>query len=172
MGEFIAEARRERGLSAQALADLIGYSRQFIVRLEGGATKPDGTPAADLRALNKLTEALHVDRNEVYALAGYVPPDFRDRIITMVRQESDLHQRQLDEAFAKVKADPNWQFGSSIGVWAEDLPKAARNEYKREVVMLYEASTGRKLLPDDWDLRAAGEAKQDSGGKEGRRGEQ
>ncbi len=139
----------------QQVAERVGYSRNHIWRLEQGATRPDGIPAAlDRRLLDRLAETLAVDRAELYIAAGYVPPEYAERFMGIVRAESQSRQRTLDEAFAQVQADKSWKFGSSIGVWLQDLPIRAQNEYKVEVIRLYEASKGKRLLPEDWELGA------------------
>ena len=72
IGTAVREARRQRGLSQGALADLIGASRQWVQRLEAGT--PGVELGLTLRALTGLGLRLDIGSPQEDALGAPAPP--------------------------------------------------------------------------------------------------
>ena len=67
--EFIAAARRERGLSMAQLAERVGVTKSNVHYWESG----EGLPKATV--LEPLAQALGVSYEDLFALAGYAHPE-------------------------------------------------------------------------------------------------
>lgn len=68
LGTFITTARKRSGLTIPALADLAGLDKSAVMRLEHGDIR---RPTPD--KLLKLADALDVEADDLFALAGYLP---------------------------------------------------------------------------------------------------
>lgn len=62
-GKRVRELRSERGLSQEAFADLCGYARSYMGRIEGGIANPS------LDAIEVLAAALNIPVAELFAEA-------------------------------------------------------------------------------------------------------
>jgi transcriptional regulator with XRE-family HTH domain len=68
-GQFLNLARRERGLSVQALAQTIGMNPYDLLRLEDGKELPE------LRIISKVAKVFDVPPRRLAQAAGVVIPD-------------------------------------------------------------------------------------------------
>lgn len=70
LGAFVHAARERKGLSTRKLAEAIGTTHSYIHKLEAGwfqSISPEN--------INRLAAALELDRQDLFALAGYTVPE-------------------------------------------------------------------------------------------------
>ncbi len=68
LGEYIKKIRKEKGISAYAIEQNCGFSRNFWSRIENGSHKSAMKP--DL--LKKIASILDVNYIEFYLIVGYI----------------------------------------------------------------------------------------------------
>ena len=71
-GNLLKQLREQHSISQSKLAERAGFDHSYVSRLEGGARMPTR------EAVDKLGEALHLDRNGrdgMLASAGFLPKD-------------------------------------------------------------------------------------------------
>ncbi|MEX2006798.1 MAG: helix-turn-helix transcriptional regulator [Candidatus Saccharimonadales bacterium] len=72
MGEFLRARRKEKHLSLRELGKLSGVSKSQIHNIESGYHPETGRPIQPtLKTLENLAWGLGVDKNELFAMAGY-----------------------------------------------------------------------------------------------------
>lgn len=100
-GAYIRRAREEQGLSARALARLIGVNDTTILRIEQGAIE---APRPDL--LTALARELDLPLSDVFAMADYVAPRELPNFAPYLRAKyGDLPasaMKDLERSFRKV----------------------------------------------------------------------
>ena len=92
VGKFIAQLRREQGLTQEALGEKLGVTNKTVSRWETGAYMPD------IELLVPLGEALGVSVNELLAGERLTDEQFRkqadENLVAAVRESSfDLKER-------------------------------------------------------------------------------
>lgn len=92
VGKFIAQLRREQGLTQEALGQKVGVTNKTVSRWETGAYMPD------IELLVPLGEALGVSVNELLAGERLTDEQFRkqadENLVAAVRESSfDLKER-------------------------------------------------------------------------------
>lgn len=70
LGQMVREARLARGMTQRQLAELAGLHQNQVNGIEN-AHLPKYYP----KLLNAIVDALDLDRDEVFALAGRITPD-------------------------------------------------------------------------------------------------
>ena len=70
IGEYIAQARKDRGLSQRALGKAAGLSAAEITRIENNQRK---NPSPVL--LRRIADALLLDLDDLMRMAGYIPEE-------------------------------------------------------------------------------------------------
>lgn len=75
LGDFIKEARTRRRLTLRDLAEISGISYSQLSKIERGLAKK---PTEE--SLDNLAYALNVDKDELYALAGYISRDMQQSV--------------------------------------------------------------------------------------------
>jgi transcriptional regulator with XRE-family HTH domain len=91
-GRFIADARKARGLTMQAVADAVGLSKSAIFYIEQGRFEAPRVPN-----LQKLARALEVPVEDLYARAGYTMPEQLPELVPYLRAKYDLPAKAVDE---------------------------------------------------------------------------
>lgn len=74
-GERLRRARRNQGLTLRQLAEQVGVDFSYLSKLENGRLPP----AAD-DTIVRISEALQMDPDLLFAVARKVPTDFRQRV--------------------------------------------------------------------------------------------
>lgn len=102
IGERIKQAREAKGLSIRQLAKEVGISFSLIAKLEAGdrGKQPTG------QTLMKLSRALDIELEDLYALAGYAAPDGLPEFGPYLRAKYGLSTKaieELEQAFGKVE---------------------------------------------------------------------
>ena len=97
LGQFIASARKERGIGLRALAREIERSPSFLVMIE----KNDPPPGVAEETLRRIAGALDVSPDHLITLAGKTPDDvvpddeLEVAIYRLVKQLSPEAKRSL-----------------------------------------------------------------------------
>ena len=100
------EHLKSRGLSGwtvRAVAERLGVKHTYLVALEGGRTAPSD------RMIEGLSRELGLDRDELHALAGTIPPDVRCavasnvRLFRLVRAMADADEEQVDGVVRSIR---------------------------------------------------------------------
>jgi HTH-type transcriptional regulator, competence development regulator len=76
-GRAIREARRQRGISQKELADRAGIDFTYLSKIEN-----DRMPPPSEKAITAMSEALEMDADELIRLAGKVPTDLAEFLVT------------------------------------------------------------------------------------------
>jgi len=94
LGKLIARERARQGLSLETLGNAAGGTRATIMRLERGEF---GRP--DPGKLQRIAQALDLNAGDLFALAGYTPPD------TLPSLDRYLRAMYGDDLSAKDRKD-------------------------------------------------------------------
>lgn len=76
-GRAIKEARRQRGISQKDLAERAGIDFTYLSKIEN-----DRMPPPSEKAIRAMAEALALDADELIRLAGKVPSDLEEFLVT------------------------------------------------------------------------------------------
>ena len=76
-GRAIREARRQRGISQKELADRAGIDFTYLSKIENDRMAPPSE-----KAIAAMAEALEMDADELIRLAGKVPTDLAEFLVT------------------------------------------------------------------------------------------
>ena len=76
LGEYIRNARKERGLGLRVTASKVDISPGYLSRIESGSEKY--APAE--KTLRKLSEVLEVSFDEMMAIAGKIAKDVTEHV--------------------------------------------------------------------------------------------
>lgn len=88
LGIEIKKLRKEKGLSLRGLARLVGVSPAFICRVENG--KKWATPSE--KVIKKISLFLGVSQDHLMHLAGRIPQDIQDIILSDVKYVTFLRE--------------------------------------------------------------------------------
>ena len=90
-GKYLIQLRNKRGISQRKLAELAGVTNSTISRLEADLVTPD------LKTLEKLANALDIDKTLLLTKCGYseIPEEF----VIIARRTGDLSEEKRKEAF-------------------------------------------------------------------------
>ena len=87
LGEFIKAQRELANLSVRQLAEIARVSNPYLSQVERGMYKP----SADV--LKNIAEALHISAEAMFAQAGFLDPESRDRSLSSVEDAIRLDQK-------------------------------------------------------------------------------
>ena len=94
LGEFIKAQRELANLSLRQLADVAKVSNPYLSQLERGLYKPSA------EVLKNIAEALHISAETMFAQAGLLDPETRDKraggVEDAIRLDSRLSTEQKD----------------------------------------------------------------------------
>lgn len=96
LGAFIREEREAEGRSLSQLAAAVGVQKSTILRMEQGAIE---SPSP--LTLQRISEALRVDFEDLFALAGYGTPEGLPAVGPYLRRKYDA---MPEEALAEAEA--------------------------------------------------------------------
>jgi transcriptional regulator with XRE-family HTH domain len=122
LAEYLRQLRENKGMSLRDVARATEsvVSNAYLSQLETGRR-----PTPNPRVLTALAKVYGVAIDALFEKAGYVNgPTLSD----------------VDVAFEQVLADHTFQFGTRF-------PGELNEDAKRIIIELYEAATGKKLLP-------------------------
>jgi transcriptional regulator with XRE-family HTH domain len=90
-GQYIVQLRDKNGISQRKLAEKAGVTNSTISRIESGIVKPD------LATLEKLANALNVDKSLLLTKCGYseIPEEF----IVIARKTGELTKEQRENVY-------------------------------------------------------------------------
>ena len=91
LGEFIKAQRELANLSLRQLSEIAKVSNPYLSQLERGLYKP----SADV--LKNIAEALHISAETMFAQAGLLDPDSRERAQSGVEDAVRLDPRLSTE---------------------------------------------------------------------------
>jgi molybdate-binding protein/DNA-binding XRE family transcriptional regulator len=120
----LAAIRKQRGISASALAATVGVSRQMIYAVESGSYTPN--TAVGLR----LAQTLGVNMEDLFSLAKEVPaPEPRPRKVTLVPPSEELQAGQAVQLckvngrlVAAVSGSTSWYLPASDAAISGNKP--------------------------------------------------
>lgn len=92
LGEFIHKSRMDKGLGLRPLARASGVDWSYIGKLEKGEIA-----GPDPIKLQKLAQALGVEVEDFYALAGYLVPEGLPQLAPYLRAKYDLPEPAADD---------------------------------------------------------------------------
>ncbi len=69
-GARVRQLRKQAGLTQRELGKLVGVDFTYLSKIEGVTV-----PAPSEKVIVKLTEVLKADQDELFTLAGKIPPD-------------------------------------------------------------------------------------------------
>lgn len=94
LGQFVRQARLAKGLSILRLADAIGGSKSFIIKLERGEYEQ-----VSPHYLQALARALELPLEDLSSLAGYPLPDALPTIAPYLRRRygEELPDQAIDQ---------------------------------------------------------------------------
>jgi transcriptional regulator with XRE-family HTH domain len=87
LGEFIKAQRELANLSLRQLSELTKVSNPYLSQVERGLYKPSA------EVLKNIAEALHVSAETMFAQAGLLDPESRDKGPSTVEDAIRLDQR-------------------------------------------------------------------------------
>lgn len=88
-GQYLVQLREENSISQRKLAEIAGVTNSTISRIEADNVKPD--PAT----LEKLADALKVEKEVLLAKCGYIPEEF----VIIARKTGALSEEKRAEAY-------------------------------------------------------------------------
>ena len=90
-GQYITKIREEKSISQRRLATLSGLTNSTINRIESDTVKPD------VATLEKLANALNVDKEVLLSKCGYseIPENF----VAIARRTGELTEKQRAELY-------------------------------------------------------------------------
>lgn len=98
IGKRVRDARKEKGLSQESLAEIVGLSTSHICHIECGTTKPS------LDAVVRIANALHVTVDRLLSDNMEVPYDsFRMDILAELEDLSEQEKAGFLEVVRSVK---------------------------------------------------------------------
>lgn len=113
-GEYLAEIRRQKGLSLRQLAKLAGCDATFLSRVE--ACRDEKTLPTEALIV-RIAEALGCDADVLLGAAGKIAPDLKDLIkarpaqfaavLRELRRMKDAPDAAFDEVAREVR-DGDW----------------------------------------------------------------
>ncbi len=124
-GFYLRRLRQEKGLSLKRVEAASGVSNAYISQLERGRRT-----APHPEILKGLARAYGVPVETLLRAAGYLENE----------PETVPAREQIDQAYQRVRSDPQFQHGTRLKGSALSL------QAKRFIIELYEKATGRKLL--------------------------
>lgn len=152
MGARVRHARRDRGLTLQALADRSGVSRAMLSKVERGEKSPT------IRVAKLIAAALDISLS-VLADDGQEPPDSTCQII---RSDTRSVFRDASSGFVRTVLIPDDGSGTEFvrhdlpaGVTTEQLPAQPTGSRKRVIV---EAGRLELTIADTRYLLESGDA--------------
>lgn len=118
LGKYLRKAREAKGLSLRELGQASGLDYSFIARLEKGEFASPGP-----EKLQKLSRALEIDIEDIYALAGYTVPEGLPAFAPYLRAKYDLPETavgEIERYFGRLqrryeKSPPSKKRGGSRG---------------------------------------------------------
>jgi transcriptional regulator with XRE-family HTH domain len=99
LGALIRQARERAGLSLRNLEAITGIPRTILNRLE-----LDQLDASSPHLLQRTAEALELDSDDLFALAGYRPSDKLPSLAPYLRAKYHLPPHALAEASEALQA--------------------------------------------------------------------
>ncbi len=117
IGEYIAQARKDRGLSQRALARLADISPAEINRIEG-----DHRKAPSPIFLRRIANALLLEPDDLMRLAGYIPEEEQaEPELNGYLKDLDGDLRNLKECTEEMyRADKDWLQAAYLASHAEE----------------------------------------------------
>ncbi len=91
-GAAVRELRKEAGLTLRELAEKVNVDFTYLSKIENGTLPPPSQKVIQL-----LAETLNADKDELFSLAGIIPPDIAD-ILKDRRAREQLRARAQEEA--------------------------------------------------------------------------
>lgn len=90
-GKYLANLREQKSISQRKLAELAGVTNSTVSRLEADLVKPD------LKTLEKLANALRIDKTLLLTKCGYseIPEEF----VIIARKTGELSEEKRAEAY-------------------------------------------------------------------------
>lgn len=107
-GEFIRQARKDRGYSQRDLAKLVGLDFTYLSKLENN--RADYAPKEDV--IRRLAQELDLDPDELVFLAGRIPEQSEN----FLKQ----HYKSMPALFRRMQENP--EFAQKIFDQAIDRP--------------------------------------------------
>lgn len=114
LGKIIKHQRMSMSMTLQELADRSGVSPSHVARIEMGQRFPSA------RILKKMAEPLGFDVNELFTLAGYLPPQ------SGVAEEVAPYGGGLDPYVARTLAKEPVEIQRTLIVILDTLKNIAR----------------------------------------------
>lgn len=101
IGDKIRDLRKNRGLTQEQLAKLLGVSKQMIGKWETGKSNPK------IQSINKLAQALDVYASALIDIPGssvLIPTESSSdthlvAVIQVIRDQMDKYDKQMNDAF-------------------------------------------------------------------------
>lgn len=90
-GKYLVNLREQKSISQRKLAELAGVTNSTISRLEADLVTPD------LKTLEKLANALDINKDLLLAKCGYV--EIPEEIVIISRKIKDLSEEKRVEAY-------------------------------------------------------------------------
>ena len=91
VGQRIAQKRKEKGLSQEALGERLGVSRQAIYKWESDAALPE---IEKLVNLSREFDEMHQVYQGVVSVVNYIRDDVDRELYSMTNRMEELSQRQ------------------------------------------------------------------------------
>ena len=90
-GKYLVQLRNQKAISQRKLAELAGVTNSTISRLEADLVTPD------LKTLEKLANALNIDKTLLLTKCGYseIPEEF----VIIARKTGELSEEKRAEAY-------------------------------------------------------------------------
>ena len=90
-GKYLVKLRNQKAISQRKLAELAGVTNSTISRLEADLVTPD------LKTLEKLANALDIDKTLLLTKCGYseIPEEF----VIIARKTGELSEKKRAEAY-------------------------------------------------------------------------
>ena len=133
IGSFLAELRREKGLTQQALGERLGVTNKTISRWETGCYLPD------VEMLSLLSREFGVSINELVAGERLVAEDFKkaaDENLVTALDHSTFTLKEKQAFFKKKwRREHSWVY---VRQYCAEIDEAARNRMELIVRSLVE----------------------------------
>ncbi len=90
LGQTLRAIRKEKGVGIKVIAPKLGVNYSYLSKIENGYSSPSA------EFLSRLADYFRVDRDDLYAAAGKLPPDV-SRILDEHRAEAvELLRRRFN----------------------------------------------------------------------------
>lgn len=102
-GQRLRQLRKDRKLTQQALADLVGIDVTYLSKLENDKDSPPGDDT-----IRRIAANLHSDSEELLALAGKIPPAIKllaaadPQFAQLLRRLPDLPKDRLHAIYRQA----------------------------------------------------------------------